>query len=116
VGAKVAFSGRVSLRVDINRVVRTCLHAGLTADAAGVIKVDDPIEPLEKSLGRADLDAWRVFAVVAAKDRKEPSSIGKFPLFNVFDPGAVDAEWNLILLFAGHGAGVATNASLLINN
>src|SRR5215468_2287185 len=42
-GVEITLGSGVALRVNVKRVVRTSLHAGLTADAALVIEVDDTV-------------------------------------------------------------------------
>src|SRR6185369_10243724 len=59
VRAEVALGGRLGLGIDVERVVRTALHAGLAADAAPAVEVHDAVRPAEQSGRRADLDARR---------------------------------------------------------
>src|SRR4029079_19280879 len=59
VRAEVALGRRLRVRVDVDRVVGTALHAGLAADAAARVEVPDAVAPLEERGGRADLDAGR---------------------------------------------------------
>src|SRR2546422_4892432 len=60
----------VLIRVDVEGVVRARLHVRLAADAAARVEVDDPVFAAEERLGRADRDARRVVAVVAAQHRE----------------------------------------------
>jgi len=66
VRAKVALHRGVLVRVDVERVVRARLHAGLAADAAARVEVDDAVGSPEERFRRADLDARGVLAVIAA--------------------------------------------------
>jgi hypothetical protein len=52
--------------------------------------------------------------VVAAIDQKITPRVGKLALLNILDPGAVDADGNVVFGFAGDGAGVAADAFSLV--
>jgi hypothetical protein len=67
-GAVIAFGRSPLVGVDIEGVIRTCLHARLTADTASIIEIDDPILAGEKCIGWADISARCIFAVVTAMD------------------------------------------------
>jgi hypothetical protein len=54
--------------------------------------------------------------VVTAEYREVPPRVRELALLDVLDPGAEDAERNAILLFARHGAGVAADASRLVDH
>jgi hypothetical protein len=53
--------------------------------------------------------------MVAASYLERPARIGKFPLFNIFDPGSTDAQGHLVLRLAGHAAGMTTDAGLIVD-
>jgi hypothetical protein len=53
--------------------------------------------------------------VVATIDRIKATRIGELALFDVFHPGAIDAEWNIVFRFAGNCAGVTTDARVVVN-
>src|SRR6185436_7549511 len=95
VRAEVALGGRLGLGIDVERGVRTALHAGLAADAAPAVEVHDAVRPAEQGGRRADLDARRVVAVVAAGDLEGPPRLGEHTLLDVFHPGAGDPEGHL---------------------
>src|SRR5256885_15269028 len=63
--AIVALRRRRRLRIDVERIVGTGLHARLAADAAAAVEVDDPVVPTVERDGRANGDAGRRVAVVA---------------------------------------------------
>jgi hypothetical protein len=115
VSAEVALRRGVGVLVDVDRVVRTCLHAHLAADAAGVVEVDDPVGSDEECLGGAALDARCVGAVIAAQDRHFAGGVGEGALFDIFHPRPELAYRDVVLGLAGHRAGVAANAGPLIN-
>ena len=53
VRAVVALRGRVGVGVDVECVVRAGLHAGLAADAAVAVEIDDPVgPPVERTVGQ----------------------------------------------------------------
>jgi hypothetical protein len=54
--------------------------------------------------------------VVAAHDREKAARFGESPLFDLFDPGTVDANRHLMLGFTGRRTGVTTNALSIVND
>ncbi len=64
---------------------------------------------------RANLDARRVVAVIAAQHGEMAPGIGINTLFDILDPGAVNAERDVVFFFARHRAGVAADAAMLID-
>ena len=64
----------------------------------------------------ADLDARGVFAMIAAEDAEMTARIRERALFDVFDPGAEDADGDLMLFLAGHRAGVTPDTSVLVDD
>jgi len=115
VRAKVALLRRVFVRIDVESVVGASLHAGFTTDAEVRIEVDDAIPAVEERCGRADVHAGSVDAVIAPHDREEALGVRPGSLLHVLYPGAVDAKWYGVFGFAGNGAGVATNALILVD-
>src|SRR5262249_35279255 len=116
VGTIVALRRRVGRGVDVERVVRTRLHAGLAADAAVAIEVHDAVGPAVERDGRADGHARRVVAVVAAQDREVATGVGIAAALHVLDPGAEGAERHPVLFLAGDRAGVTADALPLIDD
>jgi hypothetical protein len=53
--------------------------------------------------------------MVATHNAEMAAAIGKFPLFNILDPGAEDADRNIVFLFAGYRAGMAADAAVVVN-
>jgi hypothetical protein len=104
------------LGIDVQRVVGTGLHAGFAADAAAIVKVDNPVVAPIQGRDRANLNAGGVVAVIAPHYRKESAGIGEFTLLNVFDPSSVDANRNVVLRLAGHRAGVAADTATVVDD
>jgi hypothetical protein len=92
------------------------LRARLAADTSPVVEIDDAVFARVKRGHGTNLDAGRIGAVITAHDRKKSSRIGEFAFFDVFDPGAIDADRNLMLRFTRHGAGVAADTLAVIDN
>ena len=112
--AHVALVRRVGLGVDVQRVVRAGVHARLAPDAVVVLEVDDAVlGPIERR-GRADLHARRVVALVASHHRELAGDVGERTGLDVFHPGAVHPEGDVVLAFAGDGAGVTADATVAV--
>ena len=54
--------------------------------------------------------------MIAPHHGKHPPRIGEFTFLDVLHPGAIDANRNLVLAFAGHGTGVAPDALGLVEH
>ena len=116
VGAVVAFCGRVCFGVYVDSVVGAGLHTGFAADAKAAVEFDNAVFPLVHCFDGADADARRVGAVVTARYLEVAAVVGEGAGFDVFDPGAVDAEGDFVLTFAGCGAGVAADTFAVVND
>jgi hypothetical protein len=84
--AKMALRSRPMIRIHINRIVRTRLHARLAPDAAIGIEIDNPVLALIHCRHRTNRDAGRLLAMIAPRDLKDPACIRKNALLNVLDP------------------------------
>src|ERR1700675_42285 len=113
--AEMALGGRTIVRIHIYRIVRTSLHAGFAANAAIGIKIDNPVLALIHRRHGTDGDARRLLAMVAARDLKYAARVGERALLDVLDPSPVHAYRHLVLGFAGHGAGVTSDALAVID-
>jgi hypothetical protein len=91
------------------------LHAGLATDATGVVEIDDAIGAAKQSDRGADFYAGSIVAVVAAQHGEMAPRIRVVTLLYVLDPGAVNAQRDIVFFFAGDRAGVAANAAILID-
>src|SRR5712691_8076540 len=114
--AIVALSGGVAVGVDVERIVGAGLHAGFAADAASIIEIDDAISAFVEGLCRANSHAGSIIAVVAAIDKEKAARVRELALFNIFDPGAVDADRDIVLGFASDSAGMAADAFPLVDD
>ncbi len=116
VRAEVALGGGVAVRIHIDGVVRTGLHARLAADAAVVVEVDEAVGALVHRGDGADLDAGRLFAVIAAENSEVAFDFWKGADFDVLDPGAEGADGDVVFGFTRGGAGVAADAAGLVDD
>jgi len=91
------------------------LHTGFTTNAQPGVKFDDAVMALVHSRDRANADARRIGAVIAARDLEITPVVGESPLFDIFDPGPVDPKGHLIFRFAGYATGMAANAFTMID-
>ena len=112
--AVIAFRRRMLVRVHIKRVVRAGLRAGFAADAAARVKINDSVFSRKKRRHRADFDARRVGAVVAAHYGKKPSRVGESSLFDVFHPRSINTDRNLVFRFARDRAGMTADTFAVI--
>src|SRR6185369_5816842 len=113
--AIVALFCGIGVRVDVEGVVRTSLHARLAADAAVAVEIDDAVVAAKERRHRTDGDAWRIVAVIAAHHRKITPRVGILALLYVLHPRAEGADGDLMLGFAGDGAGMAADALAVVN-
>jgi hypothetical protein len=80
-----------------------------------MVEVDDAVGPPKQRHRRADLDARRVVAMIAAQHREVAARVGVAPLLDVLHPGAIHADGDVMLFFASHGASVAADAAVLVD-
>jgi hypothetical protein len=113
--AEITLLRRVAIRIDVECIIRTRLHTRLTPDAATIIKIHNAIVAFEERRGRTDGYAGRVNAMITAQHRKKAACLRVLTLFNVFNPGAISADWYFVFRFAGNRAGMATNTFAMVN-
>lgn len=113
--AVVALRGGVVLGVNVECVVGTRLHTCLATDALVVIEINDTVIAFEECLGRTDIHAGCVFAVVAAQHAEVPACVRECPALDILDPGAEDTKRDFIFRFTGRCAGVTADALPLID-
>jgi hypothetical protein len=92
------------------------LHAGFATDAALVVEVDDAIMPAKKGYGRTDLDARRIVTMIAPKHGKVPPCFRINALLDVLHPRPIHSDGNVVFFFASHRAGMAADATVLIDD
>jgi hypothetical protein len=114
--AEVALRGSIAAGIDIKGVVRTSLHAAFASDAALIIKIYDSITTAEERVRGADLNAWRIVAMVASHYSEVTPGVREFSCLDVFHPGAKHPNRNLMLFLARHSTCVATDTALLIDD
>ena len=112
--AEVALLGGVGVGIDVQRVVRARLHAGLATDAAIAVEVYDAVvEPVERG-HRADGYARGVVAVIAPEHGEETTRVGIFTFFDVFYPGPKGAKRYFVFGLASDCACVTADAFAMI--
>ena len=114
--AEVALRRSAFVGIDINGIVWTGLHTGLAADAAFGAEIDDAVFALVHRGDRTDRHAGRIFTVVASGDLKDAPGVGIRSLLDILHPSAIYGKGNMVLGFAGHGAGMAANALAVIDD
>ena len=113
-GAEIALSRRVVVRIDIQSVVRTSLHASFAADATPVVEIDDSIGAPVECAGRTNFRARSVIAVIAPHHAEVARCMRELALFDVLDPRPKNANRYLVFFFARNRAGVAPDTTVLI--
>jgi len=63
--------------INVNRIVRARLSAGLAAYASAGVEIDNTVIALVQRLNRAYVHTGRIFTVVAPQDGKIPPGVGK---------------------------------------
>ena len=114
--AEVTLRGSLRLRVDVDSVIRTRLHAALAADTHVFVELDDAIAALIHRRGGTDAHARRVLTVIAAGDLKVTLGVGKEPCLCALDPGAIDPQGHLVFGLTGGAACVATYALAILDD
>lgn len=114
-GAEITLLRRVAIRIDVERIIRTRLHTRLTSNAATIIKIHNAIIAFKECRCRTDGYTGSVNAMITAQHGKETARIRVFAFLNIFDPGAISADWYFVFRFAGNRAGMATNTFAVVN-
>jgi len=108
--AEVALIRDVCFWVDIDRVIRACVHARLAADTDVVIEVNDAIARAVKSTCGANFHARGVITMVAPHDRERSARIRERTGLDVLQPSAVHPDRDIVFALASNGACMATDA------
>ncbi len=53
--------------------------------------------------------------MITSLNRKDPACIGKLTFFDVFHPGPIYANRKIMLLFAGHSTGMASDTFTVVD-
>ena len=72
VRAEVALLGGVRVRIDEQLIVRARRHARAAPDARVAVQIDDAVAAAEEGVGRADVHARRVVALIAEHREEQP--------------------------------------------
>jgi hypothetical protein len=115
-GTEVAFLRGARVAVDIQRIIRTALHASFAADANAVVDIDNSVGAFFQRVDRANGHAGSVRALVAAEYRKIATNFRKTPCLGVLHPSPEITDRNVVFGFAGYGAGVAADAAGLVDD
>jgi len=81
-----------------------------------MIEIHDAIAAAKQRYGGTNLDARRIVAMVATQNREVAPSIRIGAFLNVLDPSAIHTERNIMFFLASHGARVAADAPVLIDD
>jgi hypothetical protein len=92
------------------------LHAAFAADTAAIVEIYNSIRTAEEGVGGTNLDAGSVVAMVTSHHAEVAPGLGELAGLHVFHPGSEDSDGDLVFLLARHCAGVAADASILVNN
>ena len=114
--AVVALRRGIRVGVDVQRVVRAALHAGLAADAPVAVEVDDAVVARVEGARGADRHARRALAVVAAEDGEVPPRARPLAALDVLHPRAKRPDGDVVLFLARHRAGVTADAPALVDD
>ena len=88
------------------------------------------LQPMQRRLSKSTMPSMRRYSVPVGQiathgavsqwlQRRTPKCrlvSGNRALLDVFHPGAKHAYWNLVLLLAGYGAGMTTDAAILVDD
>jgi hypothetical protein len=114
--AEIAFGSSVAVGINIERIVRTSLHASFATNTAPVVEINDAVRASIQRARRTDYGAGRIVAVVAPHHAEVARRVGKFALFDMLYPGTEYSNGHLVLLFAGDRARVTPNTPVLIDD
>ena len=112
---EITLLSAVRHRIDVDGVVWTRRHTRLAADTARAVEVHYAVGALEHGRRGAYLHARRVGALVAAGDLEVPANVRVSPDLDLLDVRAIDAQRNVVFLFAGDGAGMTADALAVVD-
>ena len=115
-GAEIALSRGAVIRIDVQSIVRTSLHASFAPDAPPVVEIYDSIGPPVQGGRGADFRTRRVIAVVAPHHPEVARCMRELALFNMLYPGTKNTNRDLVFLFARNRAGMTPNTTVLIDD
>jgi hypothetical protein len=92
------------------------LHAGLAADTAIAIQVDDAVLAGVERFDGANLDARRIVTVIASHHAEVAAGSGILALFDVLYPRAKAADGHLVLGLTSDRTRMASDALALVQH
>jgi len=107
---------RAKIVVQIQRIVRTRLHASTATDACVAIDIDDSVRPFRKRMDWANRNAWRIRAVITALHQEVALDMRELADFDILDRRAEDSDRHLVLGLASGRAGMAADASVVVDD
>jgi hypothetical protein len=111
--AEVAFLSDPFGEVEGDGAIRAGFEASLASGACLSVQYDDAVRALGDCLHRTSLRAGRIVAVPAHADSKSELELSGYPLRTVFPHrDELDSVGSLVLLLAGHLAGLAAPAEI----
>ena len=115
-GTIITFCRRVGFRINIKCIIGTRLHTGFTSDTTVIIKINNTVCSRIKCSCRTYFYTRCIGTMVTTMNRKFPRAFREFTFLNVFHVGAIDTNRHIVLTFASHSAGMASNAHSIIYN
>src|SRR5438552_2955314 len=114
-GAEVTFFSGMIFGIDKDRVVGTGGHAGFAANADRLIKVDNPVGPLEHRRRRTRSHAGRVRALIAARHLMRAAHLREHADIDVLDVSARYSDRHHVFRLASRGAGMTTDTAGVVD-
>jgi hypothetical protein len=81
-----------------------------------MIEIDDAIPAAKQRHSGTNLDARCIVTMIATQDREVAPSIRISAFLNVLDPSAIHTERNIMFFLTSHGARMAADAPVLIDD
>ena len=95
--AIIAFGSRMCLRINIQGIVGTSLHARFATDTAAIVKIYDAVVATIERRHWTYFYARSIVAMIATHNRKQTLRFRKLALFYILNPGSIDANGYVML-------------------
>src|ERR1044072_1479755 len=115
-GAEVTLLSGMIFGIDEDGVVRTGGHASLTADADGLVEINDAVGAFEHGRGRAGSHAGRVRALIAARHLMSAAHLGEHAHIDMLNVGARDPDRNDVFRFTRSRARMTADATGVVDD
>ena len=112
----VALGRSTFVWIDIQCIVRTCLHTRLATDTAIIVEIDNAILTGKQGICRADSRTGCILTMVTAMNAEFSRRIRIGTGLDVLDVSAIDADGHIVLGFASHGTSVTTDAGPIVDD